>query len=57
MPKFLIGYEMGSGAPVEAEPHHLFISGVTQHSGKTTSLESFVNRAGMRTLVFRDRKG
>ena len=42
--KFLIGYEIPSGEPVEAEMHHLFISGITRHSGKTTSLEAFLNR-------------
>lgn len=58
MTKFLIGYEIGTGNPVEAELHHLFISGVTQHSGKTTALEAFINRIQpRRALVFRSGRG
>lgn len=56
--RFLIGYEVGSGEPVEAVLHHLFISGVTQHSGKTTALEAFIERVQpRRTLVFRCGRG
>jgi len=55
--KFEIGYEIGSGERVDADLHHLFISGVTQHSGKTTSLEAFVSRIGLKTLVFRCGRG
>lgn len=55
--KFEIGYEIGSGERIDAVLHHLFISGVTQHSGKTTSLEAFVSRVARRTLVFRCGRG
>ncbi len=55
--KILLGYEMGSGVPVEAKLHHLFISGITQHSGKTTGLESFISQAGLPALVFRTGRG
>ena len=55
--KILLGYEIGSGTPVEAKLHHLFISGVTQHSGKTTGLEAFIDRAGLPALVFRTGRG
>jgi len=55
--KILLGYEIGTGIPVEAKLHHLFISGVTQHSGKTTGLEAFINRAGLPALVFRTGRG
>ncbi len=57
IPKFLIGYEIGTGQPVEANLHHLAIFGVTQHSGKTTSLEAFMHRIGFRSLVFRTGRG
>lgn len=55
--QFLIGFEVGSGEAVQAQLHHLFISGVTQHSGKTTSLEAFLSRAGQRALIFRCGRG
>lgn len=56
--KFRIGFEVGSGAEVSAEPHHLFISGLTQRSGKTTSLEGFASRLdGFCIVIFRTGRG
>jgi hypothetical protein len=55
--KILLGYEMETGVAVEAKLHHLFISGVTQHSGKTTGLEAFIERAHLPALIFRTGRG
>ncbi len=59
MPVFRIGYEIGSGEEVTADLHHLAIFGLTQKSGKTTSLEAFINRinGNASTLIFRTGKG
>jgi hypothetical protein len=41
-----LGYEIGSGAPVDIPAdRHMAISGQTQRSGKTTTLEALVHRA------------
>ena len=57
--KFHVGFEIGSGSPVEAELHHLAIFGLTQKSGKTTALEAFIHRidGGAKVLVFRTGRG
>ena len=56
--KLLIGYEVGTRNPVDVNLAHLFISGLTQQSGKTTSLEGFINRIhGFKILVFRTGRG
>ena len=54
MPTFRIGFEIGTGKEIMAELHHLAIFGLTQKSGKTTSLEAFINRidGNSSTLIF-----
>ncbi len=39
-----LGFEVGSGAPVEIPLAHTFVSGQTQLSGKTTTLRAIVAR-------------
>jgi len=48
----LVGYECGTGSPVNIKPAHLFISGLTQKAGKTTTLEALVLRSGLKTISF-----
>ena len=57
--RFHVGYEVGTGEPVDAELHHLAIFGLTQKSGKTTSLEAFVQRidGDASVLVLRTGRG
>jgi hypothetical protein len=57
--RFHVGYEIGTGQPADAELHHLAIFGLTQKSGKTTSLEAFIDRidGNFSVLVFRTGRG
>ena len=57
MKSILIGYEVGTGKPVEIAPKHLVISGLTQESGKTTTLEALLHRSEMKALVFKTKPG
>lgn len=55
--KILVGFEVGSGDRVEMGLHHLAIFGMTRLSGKTTALEAFVTRSGLRAIAFRTKRG
>lgn len=57
MKKIKIGYEIGTGAEVNIEPSHLIVTGLTQQSGKTTTLESLMKRSKKRAIVFRTKIG
>jgi hypothetical protein len=48
----LVGFECGTGEEVRIRPAHLFISGLTQKSGKTTTLEALVQRSGLSIISF-----
>jgi hypothetical protein len=53
-----LGYEVGTGAPVDIPIAHMIVTGQTQLSGKTTTLEALVSRASsMRALAFRTKRG
>lgn len=52
-----LGYEIGTGRAVEIPLHHLVITGLTQLSGKTTTLEALIQRSGLRALAFRTKRG
>jgi len=53
----LLGYEVPTGEPVTLLPHHLAIFGITQLSGKTTTLEALITRAGLRAIAFIVKRG
>ena len=55
--KILLGYEVGSGEPVFVPLHHLAIFGMTQLSGKTTTLEGLISRSGLRAIAFITKRG
>ncbi len=55
--QILLGYEEGSGMPVELPLSHLIVTGVTQLSGKTTTLEALISRSGLRAIVFKTKIG
>lgn len=47
-----LGYEVGSGNAVQVPLHHLGVVGMTQLSGKTTTLEALVSRSGRPAVAF-----
>lgn len=48
-----LGYEIGTGAPVDIpSDRHTAVSGQTQLSGKTTTLEALVHRSKLRAVAF-----
>jgi hypothetical protein len=53
----LLGYEVGTGEPVYISLHHLAIFGMTQLSGKTTTLEALITRSGLRAIAFITKRG
>jgi|GEM_PF-5322371 len=53
----LVGFECGTGNEVKIKPAHLFISGLTQKSGKTTTLEALIQRSGLSTISFITKPG
>lgn len=55
--QILIGYKIGDAAPVYVEETHLVVTGLTQKSGKTTTLEGLIGRSGLRAIAFRTKKG
>jgi len=52
-----LGYEIGTGKPVEIPLAHTFVTGQTQLSGKTTTLRAIVGRSGCRALAFVTKRG
>jgi hypothetical protein len=52
-----LGYELGTGKEVDLPLHHIVVTGVTQLSGKTTTLESLIRRSGLRAIAFRTKRG
>jgi hypothetical protein len=53
----LLGFELGSGEPIEIPIGHMAITGQSQASGKTTTLEGLVRRSGMRAVAFVTKRG
>lgn len=57
MTNVLVGYEVRTGAPVEVPLKHLAVTGQTQESGKTTTLEALVARSGVKAVAFVTKRG
>jgi len=57
MSTVLLGYELGSGRPIEIPVGHMAITGQSQASGKTTTLEGLVSRCGLRAVAFVTKRG
>ena len=55
--KILLGFEAKTGQPVFLPLHHLAIFGMTQLSGKTTTLEGLISRSGLKALAFIVKRG
>lgn len=47
-----LGYEIGTGEPVEIPMRHMVVTGQTQEAGKTTALEAMISRSGMKAIAF-----
>ena len=47
-----LGFAVGTGAPVAVPVQHLAVTGQTQASGKTTTLEALVARSGLAAIAF-----
>lgn len=52
-----LGFEVGTGKPVEIPLAHTFIAGQTQNSGKTSTLRAIVERANQPALAFITKRG
>lgn len=52
-----LGYEVGTGEPVDIPIRHMAVAGQTQESGKTTTLEALVERSQLRALTFVTKRG
>jgi len=53
----LLGYRIPTGEEVEIPVRHMCVTGQTQESGKTTTLEALVARSGKRALAFVTKRG
>lgn len=52
-----LGYETKTGEEVSIFPSHLIVTGLTQLSGKTTTLEALIKRSNCRAIVFKTKRG
>jgi len=55
--KILLGFEIGTATPIYISPGHLIVTGLTQRSGKTTTLEALVYRSKTKAIVFITKPG
>jgi len=55
--QILLGYEIKTGKKVDIPLTHLIVTGITQESGKTTTLEALIKRSGLKAVVFRTKIG
>ncbi len=52
-----LGYECGIGKEVNIRLSHLIATGITQLSGKTTTLEALISRGKLKAIVFKTKIG
>lgn len=57
MTDVLLGYEMTTGKPVTIPVAHMAVTGITQASGKTTTLEALIGRSGRKAITFVTKRG
>lgn len=55
--KILLGFEVGTGEPVLMTTAHTVVTGMTQESGKTTTLEAIITRSERRAIAFKTKRG
>lgn len=54
-PEIPLGFSVPEGAPVAVPLHHMVVCGLTQLSGKTTTLEALIERSGRTAVAFRSK--
>jgi hypothetical protein len=52
-----LGYEIDTGRAVDIPLRHLAVTGQTQESGKTTTLEALITRSELRAVAFVTKRG
>jgi hypothetical protein len=52
-----LGFEVGSADRVEIPVRHMAVTGQTQESGKTTTLEALITRSGLPAIAFLTKRG
>lgn len=52
-----LGYEVGTGEAVEIPVRHMAVTGQTQESGKTTTLEALISRSELMAIAFVTKRG
>ena len=52
-----IGYEIETGKEVQIKKSHIVVTGVTQESGKTTTVEALIKRSGQKAIIFKTKVG
>ena len=52
-----LGYEIKTAKEIGINPSHLITTGLTQLSGKTTTLEALINRSGLKAIIFKTKIG
>jgi len=52
-----LGFELGTGKKIEIPIRHTAVTGQTQESGKTTTLEALIARSGLRAIGFVTKRG
>lgn len=57
MTDIVLGYEIGTGGVVKIPLRHTAVTGQTQESGKTTTLEGIITRSGLRAVAFITKRG
>ncbi len=52
-----LGYEIKTAKEIGINPSHLITTGLTQLSGKTTTLEALITRSGLKAVIFKTKIG
>ena len=52
-----LGFELGTGKQISIPLRHTAVTGQTQESGKTTTLEALITRSGLRAVCFVTKRG
>lgn len=52
-----LGYSMPDGKEVFVKPSHVIVTGITQQSGKSTTMEAMLLRSTFRSIVFKTKIG
>jgi len=55
--KIKIGYELKTGLDIRIPLSHLVATGITQESGKTTTLEALIDRGECKAIIFKTKPG